>query len=384
MKRANGSGSLRPKGPGRWELRVNEGPDPAQPGRYRQRSRTFKGTERNARAALRALVAEVEQDRLKATRGTLSFVLDEYMRALERAGRSPNTLLAYRSQIDRYIRPHLGDVPLADLTYGRLSEHYDWMSELGLSANTIRIQNGIISAAITRAQKRGWMGERANPAKLADKPAIPRPKAEPPSAADVLRLIDEADRRNPTLAMLLFVSAMTGCRRGEACALRWRHVDLERGLLTVEGNVWAVGGSWGVKGTKTDRVRRVSLDEATVAALLLHQRRQDEWQVTPDPNPFLFSPSPVGERPYMPQSVTQFFIRLRNDLGLPGVRLHDLRKFMASELLGAGHDVRTVAGRGGWADAKVLLDVYAAFLPVADARAAQTMGALVRPSFLSE
>lgn len=342
----------------------------------------FYGSERNARLALRTFAAEIADGRSRATRGALSHILAEYLDALVAAGRSPNTITSNRMQIHRHINPGIGHIPLADLTAAHLTQHYDREAAAGVAPSSIGLQHSIISAAITRAQKRGWLGDRPNPAKLADRPTVSRPKPRPPTPAEVLRLIDEADRRNPDLAVLLFLSAMTGCRRGEACALRWSNVDLEQGRLTVGGSVWAVDGKWGIKSTKTGEDRRVSLDAATVAALELHRRRQAMVGVVRVADPFLFSPDEVGWRPYNPSNVTGFFQRTREAVGLPHVKLHDLRKFMASELLGAGFDVRTVASRGGWSDARVLLDVYAAFMPAVDVKAAQTMGALVKPKFL--
>lgn len=56
------------------------------------------------------------------------------------------------------------------------------------------------------------------------------------------------------------------------------------------------------------------------------------------------------------------------------MRLHDLRHFVASQLLGAGIDVRTVAGRLGHRNAATTLNVYAHFLEQADRGAADLIG----------
>ncbi|HEX9548078.1 MAG TPA: hypothetical protein VF942_12125, partial [Acidimicrobiales bacterium] len=53
------------------------------------------------------------------------------------------------------------------------------------------------------------------------------------------------------------------------------------------------------------------------------------------------------------------------------------RHFSASQLIGAGVDVRTVAGRLGHADATTTLRVYSAFLEQRDREAAAVLGALV-------
>lgn len=63
--------------------------------------------------------------------------------------------------------------------------------------------------------------------------------------------------------------------------------------------------------------------------------------------------------------------------GVPGVRLHDLRHFVASQLLGAGVDVRTVAGRLGHRNAATTLNVHAHFLEQADRGAADLIGRVI-------
>jgi integrase len=59
--------------------------------------------------------------------------------------------------------------------------------------------------------------------------------------------------------------------------------------------------------------------------------------------------------------------------------LHALRHFAATELIGAGHDVRTVAGRLGHRDASVTLKVYSHALPERDRDAATTLGKALTP-----
>ena len=71
-----------------------------------------------------------------------------------------------------------------------------------------------------------------------------------------------------------------------------------------------------------------------------------------------FSPYVDGSKPFRPDNVTGFFMRVRDSLGLRHVRLHDLRHFTATQLIGANVDIRTVAGRLGHSDPSVTLRVY--------------------------
>lgn len=75
--------------------------------------------------------------------------------------------------------------------------------------------------------------------------------------------------------------------------------------------------------------------------------------------------------------MTRRFRRLCDSAGLEGVRLHDLRHYVATQLLAAGVDVRTVAGRLGHRNAATTLNVYAHFVPEADRRAADVLAGLL-------
>jgi len=94
------------------------------------------------------------------------------------------------------------------------------------------------------------------------------------------------------------------------------------------------------------------------------------------PTAFGFSQEIDGSTPWRPDSTTRAFARLCRRAGLEGVRLHDLRHYVATRLLASGVDVRTVAGRLGHRDAATTLNVYSHFLAEADRDAANVLGRL--------
>jgi integrase len=138
------------------------------------------------------------------------------------------------------------------------------------------------------------------------------------------------------------------------------------------------------KDTKTHQSRRIALDEVTVAILTEHlercRARAAAVGVGLAANAYVFSPAPDGATALLPDSVTQRYRRLAKRLGLSST-LHDLRHFSATQLLAAGVDLRTVAGRlGHGGGGATTLRVYAAFVADADRRAAALLGTqLPRP-----
>ena len=89
---------------------------------------------------------------------------------------------------------------------------------------------------------------------------------------------------------------------------------------------------------------------------------------------FIFSPAPDGSTPYAPRSISHRYGRSARKLNLRSTRLHSLRHYSATELVAAGIDLRTVAGRlGHGSGGATTLKVYSAWVDEADKRAAATI-----------
>jgi integrase len=198
---------------------------------------------------------------------------------------------------------------------------------------------------------------------------------------DWVRLVEAAAAVNRGLAVFVRLALATGARRGELCALRWCDVDLSRGVVRIASALVEAAGVVTEKDTKTHQVRRVSVDAATTALLGEYRGELEELCAsaggTLSKDAFVFSHQPDGSTPWRPNYVTLAFCRLRDRLGLDGLRLHDLRHASASLMLASGVDVRTVSGRLGHAHASTTLDIYAHMIHQADERAATALGALL-------
>ena len=373
-------GTKRKKRDGVWEVRVYLGRDPVTRS-TRELSRTVHGTARDADAVLRDLVAKhggAASDGVGATFGQL---LDLWLEECERLDRSPTTVRNYKSQVEKSIRPPLGKIKVNRLSARHLDELYGAMKQQGSAAKTIRNVHAIISSALHQAVRWGWV--RENVADRARPPRITQRRVNPPSVEAVRAVVTAAEVRDPRLAPLLMLAALTGMRRGELCALKWSDVDLQAGVLDVSRSVVVTGGGLAEKTTKTDRFRRVALDEVGVLLLRQHRGNVEDLAAQADteipPDAFVFSPYLDGRNPFRPDTVTSFFIRVRDSLDLKEVRFHDLRHFTATQLIGAGVDVRTVAGRLGHSDPSLTLRVYSHVIEERDRAAAAIIGQVLSP-----
>jgi integrase len=159
-----------------------------------------------------------------------------------------------------------------------------------------------------------------------------------PNGDELDALIEAA--RGTTWEIPVLLAATTGARRGEVIALRWEHADLERGRLGVRDAVQRQrGGGLEFVPPKTARARReVPVPGFVVDRLREHRAAQarrrlmlgagwDDLDLICDRG---------DGKPCDPSSFTHGFARIAKGAGLDGVRLHDVRHGVATELARRG------------------------------------------------
>jgi integrase len=308
----------------------------------------------------------------------LSDFLDSWMAFVEPL-RSPTTIRGYRDKVRRW-KAALGSVKVSKLTAQDLDRTYArWIQE-GSAPLTVQHSHRILSTALKQAQRWGIVTRCVTD--LARPPASvhrPPPDVDPTTwEALVLDLKD----REPVTAMAVLLAGVTGARRGELCGLRWSDIDEPGAQLTIARSVrHAVDKrQLVVAPTKTGRVRRVALDARTLEMLSRYRNQAASWaekaRVPLHASGYILTLDPSGSTPLKPDSITAGFARAARRVGAQ-IRFHDLRHMSASLLIGAGTDVRTVAGRLGHADASTTLRIYAHAFEARDRQAAEILGALL-------
>lgn len=369
MKRGNGTGGISKRGKV-WRISVSvETPTGRQ-----QLTKTVRGTKRDAEDELARLRVENVGNLSGSADTTIRDLLAMWMQDADLAATT-------RDQYERVIRSlpqsftAMKAWRLRPLEVQRL---YRQLADDGASPHAIRR----VHNALRRAYKLGvrWEIVPRNPVVDASPPSVSRPDIVPPDKEGVDRLVNAADG---DMLTWLIVSATTGARRGEVAGLQWGDIDWNNGAIKFHRAI-AYTPAAGVhpKETKTGRVKVVSIDAGTVAALKDHRRicveRALSAGVALPAKAYVFSPSLDGEKPWRPDLATKRFARLRAELGLENVRLHDLRHSVATRLLAAGTDPVTVSKRLGHARVSTTLDIYAAWVPANDRKAADLL-AVTRP-----
>ena len=376
-------GSIRQRGEHSYQLRVHVGID-SLTRKHRYIERTVHGTKREAQRALATLVSESDGFVPRAAKSASVAVLLHQWLEHATPSFSARTVVVTNEIIENVIIPSIGRVPVVKLTSVDIDHFYDHLRSVGgprgpYAPSTIRRIHGVLRRALSQGVKWGWI--RQNPAADASPPRVPFAEIKAVRPAEVSRLFLQAQKTNPALAAFIALAASTGARRGELIALRWRNVDLKIGQVRIERGIVLAGIGMVEQGTKTHQSRTVAIDTVTVKLLEQHHQKMTERAVAAgtsiDSSSFIFSDSVSCTTPWRPDSTSRSFRVLCQKVGIKGIRLHDLRHYVATQLLGAGVDVRTVAGRLGHRNASTTLNVYSHFLPEADREAANRLGELL-------
>jgi integrase len=108
-----------------------------------------------------------------------------------------------------------------------------------------------------------------NPADAVDPPKVERVTLKTYDLSQTVELLDAM--RGTKMFVPTMLAVLCGLRRGEICALRWRHVDLEAGQLSVIESAEQTEKGVRYKDPKSGRGRSVALSGTVVEELRKHR-----------------------------------------------------------------------------------------------------------------
>lgn len=150
------------------------------------------------------------------------------------------------------------------------------------------------------------------------------------------------------------------CAFQQVAALRWRHVDLGRGQISVEESAEQTKAGIRYKPPKSGKGRAVALPKSVVEELRNHRVRQAEalLKLGIGLSEDSFVVVQADGSPLQPRSVTHAFQLFLAKHKLPRVRLHDLRHTHATAMLKSKVHPKVVQERLGHSTIAVTLDIY--------------------------
>ena len=231
---------------------------------------------------------------------------------------SPRTLHNYRLQCARYILPKLGGLKIAKVT----RQDVEAMVR-GLPPTTRNRVLALTSRLFSQFERWEYRAQHDNPARGIERASLEaRDRTLAPSELAALSAaLDAFEERHRAVVAAIRIAAVTGLRIGEILAMRWEHVDLEQGRLTLPES-------------KSGRRQH---DLPTPAQMIL--------SATPRLNGFVFTTGRGAAVTY--RHVRHLFAQIAREAGLADVRLHDLRRTVMTAAAAAGvgtHVLRDLLG----------------------------------------
>ena len=356
-RRPSGDGMVRKREDGRWEGRIVVGHKENGDSIFRY---VYADTQKELTAKLRQNITAYQGvDLTEECRMTLSEWLDRWLDQMVAILR-PSTLEHYRSDMEHYVKPYLGQKKLTQITASDLRKLYDDLKKQGrvhprpgqsrgLSTTTVHGIHTTLHHALKSA-----VDQRLLPHNPAD-------HVEPPKVAHKSMTILNEEQMDTFLAAVeqdsiwkdfFYTELTTGLRLGEICGLMWSDFDVRKGTLNINRTLHKEQGGRLVTGdTKTYAgTRKIVLPDST--AERLRNRKKCSYSVWIFPNPL---------RPEAPMNPTTAYHQLKKILAendLPGLRFHDLRHTFATHALANGVDAKTLSGILGHTKASFTVDTY--------------------------
>ena len=251
-----------------------------------------------------------------------------------------------RFMLKKHLLPQFGDRAVCDVTRKEIQAYVAHLTQAGYAPKSVDHIHDVLSAILRTAVKWGHLQE--NPARGIDMPTLRcvRPKwaLTTAQAVSLLTVLPPLARTMVGLAIL------SGLRRGELFALRWKDIDEHARVLTVREAVY--DGTFGTP--KTDAgSRQIPLSETALQLVV-------EWKAlvkSTDPEVLVF-----GTRegtPISPNNVLRRSIFPACDrLGLPHATWLTFRRTYSSWSHDKGVPGKVVAQLMGHTNVDTTLNVY--------------------------
>lgn len=339
----------------------------------RQRRKITGKTKSEVRLKLRALREEIAAGAKTSARYTVERAVEDWLReGLD--GRAPRTVELYEGLLKPVVA-NIGAVPLRDLSAHEVRDLLTKIAEKN-STRTVQIVRNCLERAVTHAQANDHVARNVVAVvKAPQGHAVGRPSKslDPEQAASVLKAAEGS-----RLHAYVVLSLLTGIRTEEARALRWEHVDLDAGTISV----WRSDRHGG--DTKTAKSRRtLALPQVVSQALKRHRKAQAEEQLAAGEdwreNDLVFC-TKVGTAMDRHNVLREFRkVTKRADIGDDWVP-RELRHSFVSVLSSHGVSIEEIARLAGHTTTRTTELVYRKELRPALTRGAEVMDEIFRPA----
>lgn len=298
------------------------------------------------RKAFRGKADREVWNKVKAYRADLEAGKTETFEAVARAWwneieptLAANSLRNYSPAYERAVA-QFGSMDIASVTAKDIEAYINQFAKTR-AKKTVITQRQIIRQILNKAQREGYI--LYNPADAVLLPKnLPQKKRHAPSADQIAEIKAGVTAEFGLFAFLIYY---TGCRRGEALALRYEDVDRTAKKIRINKSAYYIGAQPNIKTPKTEAGDRVVPLLSALANALPNKKHG-----------YIFS-SDGGKSPMMDNRVTRAYAAYQAATGVT-VTPHEIRHGYATALHDAGVDYKTAQQLLGHAQLSTTMDIY--------------------------
>ena len=258
------------------------------------------------------------------------------------AGRNlkPRTVEQYRTILDNHLLPAWGKRGLRSITVGQVD---GWYRALDLPPTSKAHTYGLLRTILNGAWRLDLID--ANPCRIEGAGQVKRAsRTTVPTAVQVQALADGMP--SAKYRVMVLVAAWCGLRFGELTELRPIDIEVDDDgipvVIRVRRAVTRVGGKCVVGTPKSD----AGIRDVVIPPHIRGDLAEYVQNGRGGPQGLLFPASRTGAH-IAPSALYKPFYRVRDELGLPELRWHDLRHFHGTTVAQAGATLAEVQARLG-------------------------------------
>ena len=331
---------------GRWEGRYKNGFKPNGKTRY---SSVYGSSYSEVKILLNTKRAEQKTDCLKCnfTFGELSALwLESIVHNVKES-----TYSNYSMKLEKHILPYFGAIRYEKLTIKIFNGFIAEKLSSGLSARYVSDICRVIKSITKFARVQLGYADKAE---LLSLPKCEKKEREMLTAPQQSLLTNYLTNNLSPSNLGILISAVTGMRIGELCALKWSDIDLEKRIITVGKTMQRIKNTGGKTATKiviTPPKSKTSAREIPVPDVLYSYLKTMQC----DNGCYVLTGKKIFAEP---RTIQYKFKSVLKKIGLPQVNFHALRHMFATKCIDIGIDVKTLSEILGHCSVELTLNRY--------------------------
>ncbi len=257
----------------------------------------------------------------------------------------PTTLRGYKVNIEKYILPRLGSLPVENVRYRDIDEVVNSVFVLGLSSRSAVYVLATLSKIFSYGIKHEFC--KLNPVISYDYPRIKRYDYTVLSPEEVDKLLSAAEKSTYFPAYLL--ACHYGLRRGECFGVKISDITGE--VLKISRSVNTINKQNIITSPKSGKFRFIKLLREDVDKLKEYDKKRPRSALN-------FLIRSINGEELSPNGVNKDLKKYIELLKLPKIRFHDLRHTYATIMMENGVNPKIVSEVLGHSSVDITLDIY--------------------------